>query len=195
MDAWLSQLVAIYGYLAVFGGASVGEDSLLALAAYAAERGYLSLPAVICVAFLGAILGGQFFFLIGRRSGRALVGRWPRLQARTERAERLLLRYPGPVIIGVRFAHGLRLAGLIAIGMSGLPARRFFIFNAIGALIWAPLVAGVGFLFWDALGPVLGDLRQYEMIGLMVLAVLMIVVPVLILAGVFASHTLRRGRT
>jgi membrane protein DedA with SNARE-associated domain len=79
--------------------------------------------------------------------------------------------------------------------MSGLPARRFFIFNAIGALIWAPLVAGVGFLFWDALGPVLGDLRQYEMIGLMVLAVLMIVVPVLILAGVFASHTLRRGRT
>jgi hypothetical protein len=33
------------------------------------------------------------------------------------------------------------------------------------------------------------------MIGLMVLAVLMIVVPVLILAGVLASHTLRRGRT
>jgi membrane protein DedA with SNARE-associated domain len=195
MDAWLSRLVASYGYLAVFWGALVGEDSLLALAAYAAERGYLSLPAVICAAFLGAVLGGQFFFLIGRRSGRALVGRWPRLQARTERAERLLLRYPGPVIIGVRFAHGLRLAGLIAIGMSGLPARRFFIFNAIGALIWAPLVAGVGFLFWDALGPVLGDLRQYEMIGLMVLAVLMIVVPVLILASVFASHALRRGRT
>jgi membrane protein DedA with SNARE-associated domain len=188
MDTWLSQLVANYGYLAVFGGALLEGESILILAAYAAQRGYLSFPAVICVAFVGATLGDQFFFLIGRRFGDALLQRWPRLRARTERVKRLLLRYPGSITIAVRFAYGLRIAGPIAIGMSELPAKRFFIFNAIGALIWAPLVAGVGFLFGHALERLLGDLRQYEMIGLIVLTVL-------ILVGGIVSHALKRRRT
>jgi len=176
METWLSQLVSEYGYLAVFGGALLEGESVLVLAAYAAQRGYLSLPAVIGVAFLGATLGDQFFFLVGRRFGRSLAARWPRLRDRTKRVERLLLRYPGTVIIGLRFAYGLRIAGPIAVGMSDLRARRFLLFNGIGALIWAPLVAGIGFFFGHTLERLLGDLRQYEMIGLVVLLVLVVTI-------------------
>lgn len=187
MDQWLPQLLADYGYLAVFVGALLEGESMLLIGAYAAHRGYLSLPMVIGVAFVGATLGDQFFFFIGRRFGRAIVARSPDFRRRTERVERLLLRYPGSIVIAIRFAYGLRIAGPIAIGMSELPARRFLMFNALGALIWAPLVAGLGYLFGHALEGLLGDLRQYELAGLVVLAVLFVV-------GGIASHVMgRRG--
>jgi membrane protein DedA with SNARE-associated domain len=98
------------------------------------------------------------------------------------------MRYPGTVIIGVRFAYGLRIAGPIAVGMSDLRARRFLLFNGIGALIWAPLVAGIGFLFGHTLERLLGDLRQYEMIGLAVLGVLIVTIGIV-------GHALTRRRT
>jgi membrane protein DedA with SNARE-associated domain len=165
----MPQLLSDYGYLAVFVGALLEGESILMLAGYAAHRGLLSLPSVIFIAFFGATLGDQIFFLIGRRFGRELLMRWPGFETRTARVEQLLLRYDAWVIMGVRFAYGLRIAGPIAIGMSSVPAWRFFVFNAIGAVFWAPLVAGVGWMFGHALEQILGDMRRYEALGVAVL--------------------------
>jgi membrane protein DedA with SNARE-associated domain len=174
----LSQLLAQYGYLAVFIGALLEGESILLLAGYAAHGGYLSFWAVAGVAFFGATLGDQIFFFLGRRFGAAWRDRWPDFDVRAQRVERLLLRYHGWVIILVRFAYGLRIAGPVAIGMCPLPAWRFLLFNAIGALIWAPLVAGVGYLFGQAMEQVLGEMRRYEGYGLIVVAVLLVIVAV-----------------
>ena len=187
METDLTQLLSDYGYLAVFVGALLEGESVLMLAGYAAHRGYLSLTAVVAIAFCGATLGDQLFFLIGRRFGRELVGRWPGFETRTERVERLLLRYHAWVIIGVRFAYGLRIAGPIAIGMSALPAWRFFVFNAIGAVIWAPLIAGVGWVFGQAIEQLLGDMRRYETVGLAVLVGLIAAVSI-------TAHVVKRRR-
>jgi membrane protein DedA with SNARE-associated domain len=187
VDDTIPQLLSDYGYLAVFVGALLEGESILLLAGYAAHRGLLSLPTVVAIAFFGATLGDQMFFLIGRRFGRELVVRWPGFEARIERVERLLLRYHAWVIMGVRFAYGLRIAGPIAIGMSALPAWRFFLFNAIGALIWAPLIAGVGWLFGHALEQLLGDMRRYEALGLALLVIAIVLVTLL-------THVARRRR-
>jgi membrane protein DedA with SNARE-associated domain len=187
VDDTIPQLLSDYGYLAVFVGALLEGESVLMLAGYAAHRGLLSLPTVVVIAFFGATLGDQMFFLIGRRFGRELVVRWPGFEERTVRVERLLLRYHAWVIMGVRFAYGLRIAGPIAIGMSALPAWRFFLFNAIGAVVWAPLIAGVGWMFGHALEQILGDMRRYEALGLALLVVAIVAVTML-------THAARRRR-
>jgi membrane protein DedA with SNARE-associated domain len=176
MEESLPRLVSDYGYLAVFIGTLLEGEAILMLAAYAAHQGYLALPLVIAIALLGATLGDQIFFLLGRRFGKLLLIRFPSLQTRAERVDRLLLRFHGGVIIGLRFAYGLRIAGPIAIGMSTLPAWRFFLFNAIGALIWAPLIAGAGYLFGHTLEWLLVDFKQYETIGFVVLIGIFVVV-------------------
>jgi membrane protein DedA with SNARE-associated domain len=172
----LPQLLSQYGYLAVFVGALLEGESILLLAGYAAHGGYLSFWIVVAIAFVGATLGDQIFFFLGRRYGGAWRDRWPNFEKRAERVERLLLRYHGWVIVLVRFAYGLRIAGPVAIGMSSLAAWRFLLFNAIGALIWAPLVAGVGYLFGHAMERVLGEMRRYEELGLVVLVVVLTIV-------------------
>ena len=176
MDASLPKLVADYGYLAVFVGTLLEGEAILLLAAYAAHRGYLSLPVVMAVAFFGATLGDQIFFFSGRFFGSGLMRRLPMIRARAERINALLLRYHAALIIGIRFAYGLRIAGPIVIGMSSLRARRFLVFNALGAMIWAPLIAGIGYLFGHALEWLFADLKEYETIGLLALLLLFMLV-------------------
>lgn len=185
----LSQLVADYGYLAVFAGSLLEGETILVVAGFAAHQGHLSLPAVIAIAFVGGLLGDQFFFFLGRRYGDALLRRLPLLARHAERVNRLLLRHHAWLIVGVRFMYGLRIAGPIVIGMSPVSARRFLLFNLIGAAIWAVLIAGAGYLFGQTLHWLLADLNRYEWVGVLV---------ILAVAGLVAlGHRLwsrRKGR-
>ncbi len=158
----LPQLLADYGYFAVFAGSLLEGETILVLAGFAAHQGHLSLPWVVAVAFCGGTLGDQIFFFVGRRYGESLLRRLPRMAGNAERVNRLLLRHYAGLIVGVRFMYGLRIVGPIVIGMSQVPARRFLLFNLIGAAIWSVVIAGVGFLFGQTLRWLFADLDRYE---------------------------------
>lgn len=174
-DISLARLVAEYGYLAVFCGTLLEGEVLLVLAGFAAYQGHLSIITVIAVAFCGATIGDQMFFFIGRRYGNALLERFPGTQARAQRIHRLLLRHHPAIIIGVRFAYGLRILGPIVIGTTPLPAWRFMFFNALGAAIWAPLIAGAGYLFGQTLELLLADLKAFETVALLVIVAVAVI--------------------
>jgi membrane protein DedA with SNARE-associated domain len=158
----LASLLQTYGYPAVFVGSLVEGETILALAAVAAHRGYLALPWVIAVAAAGGFLGDQIYFLVGRFAGDRVLARWPGLRPGAERVHRLLDRYDAPLILGVRFLYGLRTVGPMAIGMSRVHWLRFVLFNLAGAVVWAVLVAAVGYALGEALTRLLGDLERIE---------------------------------
>ena len=166
-----SQLLAEYGYLAVFLGTLVEGETILLLAGFAAHQGYLAFPLVAALGVCGGALGDLIFFLLGRRYGGALLGRFPRFAPRVEHFNALLHRYHGPAIILVRFLYGLRVAGPMAIGAGGIPAWRFMVFNVIGAVLWALLLTCLGYVFGHALDMLMGDLKRYEEAVLAILAV------------------------
>ncbi|MBF0177452.1 MAG: DedA family protein [Magnetococcales bacterium] len=158
----LPELLAQYGYLALFIGALLEGETILILAGFAAFEGYLSFPLVVLTAFCGGTLGDQIYFYLGRYHGAPLLARFPHLAARVQPVNRLIVRYNTALIIGVRFMYGLRIAGPIIIGMSDVSAWRFLVFNVIGATIWAVVIAGVGYLFGPTLHTLLGEIVQYE---------------------------------
>lgn len=169
------ELIQTYGYAAVAVGTFLEGESVLALAGAAASRGHLWLPAVIAVATLASFAGDQLYFLLGRRYGARLFESFPSLQARTARARELLDRYHTLVILSVRFLYGLRIAGPIAIGMSGVPWFRFLVLNLAGAVVWALLVAGAGYWFGHAIAHLLGGIDADELwwLAALLLAVLL----------------------
>jgi membrane protein DedA with SNARE-associated domain len=148
----LAQLLADYGYLAVFIGSLLEGETILVLAGFAAHQGYLSLTVTLTVAFAGGTLGDQIFFWLGRAWGQSLLDRLPHSEHRVRRVKELLERHHAPVIIGIRFMYGLRIIGPIVIGACEVPLWRFAVFNMVGAAIWAPLIGGLGYLFGDAFG-------------------------------------------
>jgi membrane protein DedA with SNARE-associated domain len=178
----LTDLLSQYGYFALFVGCLLEGETLLLLAGLAAHGGYLSLPVVAAVAFVGGTLGDQVAFFIGRRYGESLLGRWASLEAPAARVRRLIDRHAGLLIIGVRFMYGLRLVGPVAIGMSNVLTSRFIVFNLIGAAIWAVGVSSAGYVFGHAIEWLIADLEHLEKLALV--CAVMVVAAVLILRKV-----------
>ena len=117
----------------------------------AAQHGYLWFPLVVAVGSVGAFIGDQVFFFIGRRYGTRLLARFPRLARRAPRVNALLQRWDILAVLLVRFLYGLRTVGPIVIGASGIAAWRLALLNVFSAMIWACLVASVGYFAGQAL--------------------------------------------
>ena len=65
----LAALISQYGLIAVLAGSLLEGETVLLLAGYAAHRGYLDFTTVVAVAMLGAVIGDQAWFVLGRRQG------------------------------------------------------------------------------------------------------------------------------
>lgn len=156
-------LIDTYGYFAVFVGAFLEGETILALAGLAAHRGYLDFWAVVTIAMFAGFLGDQFYFFLGRYRGTEILARFPAWQERAHKFDAMLARWHAPLIVGIRFMYGFRILGPLMLGMGRVAAWKFMLFNFIGAMIWAPLIAGVGYLFGTALEAVLHDLKRYEL--------------------------------
>jgi membrane protein DedA with SNARE-associated domain len=180
---WLIDLFARYGYAVVFFGVFLentglpvpGETTLLAGGALA-HFGHLSLPWVIVTAIVGATLGDNLGFFIGRRGGRRLAERhgW-RIgvtRARLAEFDRFFARHGPKTVFVARFITGLRVFCAVLAGGSGMAWPTFLFYNATGAVVWSTVIAVVGYLLgqsWEMLERWIGGLG---MIGLVIVAAL-----------------------
>ncbi len=158
----IETLVAQYGYLVLLVGTFFEGETILVAAGFAAHQGYLKLPWVILAAFIGSLSGDQFYFFVGRLRGRSFLQKRSLWQAQSGRVQHLLDRYGTWIIVGFRFMYGLRTVTPFVIGLSDITVRRFFVLNAVGALIWALVIGSCGFLFGAVLEAVLENIRKIE---------------------------------
>lgn len=145
MSLSLTAVIARYGYFAVAVGAILEGETVLLAAGVAAHHGLLDLRIVMLVAAVASTLGDQAYFQIGRRWGGRLLDRFPPLARRAPQVRALITRYHTSLVLGIRFMIGLRIAGPILMGWARVDPWRFTVLNAVGAAIWAVLVAGAGY--------------------------------------------------
>jgi undecaprenyl-diphosphatase len=129
-----------------------GETALITAAGLAAA-GHLSLPLVIGVTALAAIVGDQLGYVVGRRGGREVLLRdgWGATHRRhaVKVADRFFACFGTPTVFFGRFVPGVRVVAAVMAGTTRMPWRRFAAANAAGAVVWATSVA----LLANALGP------------------------------------------
>ena len=153
-----------------------GETALVA-AGVLASRGHFWITEVIVLAALGAILGDNVGYWIGRIYGRKLFLRFRRLEVMLPRSERFFRRHGGKAVFFARFIAGLRVTGAWMAGISHMQWWRFLFWNALGGIAWATAVGLVAYY----LGRAAADLiAQYGLIGGGAVVVLALVVGVLV---------------
>lgn len=114
-----------------------------------AHAGRLPLWAVVVAAVVGAALGDQVGYLVGRRHGWRLLKRVPRRFVRSgelDRALDLVRRRGAMAVVLGRWAAALRALVPGLAGMSGIPQRTFTLANVTGGALWAFTVAVLGYL-------------------------------------------------
>jgi membrane protein DedA with SNARE-associated domain len=183
----LEQWIDTYGYGAILLGTFLEGETILILGGFAAYQGYLKLPWVILIAFLGTLGGDQLFFYIGRKYGAKILANRPAWQVRADRVRSLLERFQDYLILLFRFLYGMRLITPFVLGLSRVSRLRFLLLNTIGALVWAVAVGAGGYFFGQALEALMGDLKRYEaeILGLVLLTGML----------VWIIHVYRRRRS
>jgi membrane protein DedA with SNARE-associated domain len=156
-------IILTYGYPALLLGTVLEGEAVVIIAGVLAYQGYLDLPTVMLIAFVGTFLTDQSIFLLGRAKGLPFLERRPRWKQRAERVHQMMDRYEQTIIIGLRFLYGFRTITPFVIGMSGFNIKRFFFINALGGLLWAVVMASAGYLCSQTLARVGAGALQYQL--------------------------------
>jgi membrane protein DedA with SNARE-associated domain len=146
-SGWAYGIVFLLAFLDVLAPVVPSEASVITAGVVAATGG-LYLPLIIAAAACGAFLGDNAAYLVGRRFGPRATERFVRggkAQKTLEWAERQLTQRGGELIVVARFIPGGRTAVTLGAGTLAFPWRRFAIFDAIAALIWALYASLLGY--------------------------------------------------
>lgn len=148
----ISDLIAHYGYLAIFvivalesaGVPMPGETILISSAVYAGSTGNLNIVLIVAAAAAAAILGDNVGYWVGRRWGMPLLLRYGHLIAldhgRLKLGQYLFREHGGKIVFFGRFTAMLRAYAAVLAGVNKLDAHRFMIFNGLGGLAWAGIM-------------------------------------------------------
>jgi undecaprenyl-diphosphatase len=142
LPTWVA-LLLVFALPALEASAFVGfifpGEIAVILGGVIASQGEVPLVAVLVFASLGAIVGDSIGYAVGRRYGRGLLARMPRL-IRPEHVERgvdIIRRLGGPAVFVGRFVAALRVLVPGLCGIARMPYRTFLTWNVIGGTVWA----------------------------------------------------------
>ncbi len=179
----IARVLETWGYVGIFVcvfvgnlGLPVPEESVVLAAGFLAGRDIMDLKAVVVVAFVSAVVGDNFGYMLGRTGGRQVLVRaansstW--LRWRYMRFKSFFDVHGNKTVFLARFVAGLRfIAGPMA-GALQMPFWRFFGWNVSGAAVWCAVVAYLGFLLgdqWETVARQFHSASPWVMIGAIVL--------------------------
>ncbi|WP_433145524.1 DedA family protein [Actinomadura nitritigenes] len=181
--ATIGVLAIIFAETGLLIGCILPGDSLLftagILTAVSTVNGQefqsLSLPWLLVGGPVAAIAGAQLGHFLGARYGRRLFDRPDsRLFRRewVEKAEYYFNRFgPARAVLLARFIPIVRTFLNPLAGMLGMDARKFFLWNVIGGVVWTDAL----FLLGHFLGSEVPDVEKYILPGVAVILVLSVI--------------------
>jgi membrane protein DedA with SNARE-associated domain len=168
-----------------------GEFAMIAGAIFAGTgRAGLNIVLVGVFSVLAAAAGAEIGYLIGRFAGRELIlhyGKYVLIKGHhLDRAEAIVDRFGGFVVIIARYIVGLREANGIIAGIAQMRWLTFTIFNVIGACAWVATWVSLGYLAGDHINAIYTNVNKFSLYVLLALVVL--------LAGYVVRRLIRRRR-
>jgi membrane protein DedA with SNARE-associated domain len=146
-SGWAYLIVFLVAYLDALVPVVPSETTVITAGVVAAS-GDLSLIVIVAVAAGGAFLGDNTAYFIGSRFGVRINERFfsgEKARKRVEWAHKQVSERGGELILVARFIPGGRTVVTLSAGTLAYPWRRFIIFDAAAALIWALYASLLGY--------------------------------------------------
>lgn len=125
-----------------------GGDTLLFIAGFFAAQGHLNIGWLMLSIIVGAILGDNVGYSIGRRTGPRLFRKDDGLFFRKdhiERAERFYKAHGGKTITLARFLPVIRTLAPMIAGVGKMDRKMFIFYNVLGAVLWGTSLPLLGY--------------------------------------------------
>ena len=142
--------VALFVMIESSGIPFPGETMLLLASFYAGATHQLQIPIVIACAALGAIVGDNIGYFVGRTGGRTILvrfGRYVRIKPEhLDRAEAYFANHGDKTVFFGRFIAVLRAWAAFLAGVNHMHWRTFLFYNAAGGIVWATVFGTLGYV-------------------------------------------------
>ena len=124
-----------------------GDSILFAAGLIAGSRDDVNIAFLVFVIFLGAFIGDQVGYVLGRKYGRSYLERRdsPRIEKMVLRAEAFYEKYGWSAVILARFYPWIRTFMPPIAGIGKMNYYKFLAANALGALIWGVGITLLGY--------------------------------------------------
>ncbi|HEY7206621.1 MAG TPA: DedA family protein [Gaiellaceae bacterium] len=146
-SGWAYAIVLVFAFFDALIPIVPSETSVIT-AGVVASAGDLELGLVILAAAVGAFLGDNTAYLLGRRYGKRIEKRFFSSEKGVKRvqwAETQLTERGGELIAVARFIPGGRTVVTLSAGTLRYPWHRFVVFDAIASIIWAVYASLLGY--------------------------------------------------
>ena len=155
-------LISQFGPIIVMAGTFFEGEVFAIIGGFLAYRGSYPFQMMIALAFVGSFVGDLSVFLFARySSNHRWVKAW-RQRKKFARALHLVEKYQAYFVIVNRYIYGLRMPGLIALGLSRISVLRFLALNFVGAALWAGIFTTIGYVFGYSIWQVFDKLAFME---------------------------------
>src|SRR6476646_4200245 len=183
----VEHLVDTAGYPLLFvlvmsesSGVPVPGETALITGGILASQGKLSIEIVIALAALGAIIGDNIGYLIGRKGGRWLLERPGAFHRQRQNVlavgEPFFERHGAKAVFFGRFLLGLRVWASWLAGATRMPWRAFVLWNALGGIAWAVTIGLIAYFLGHSASTAIESFGVFGLVAALLAAVTFFVV-------------------
>lgn len=159
-----------YAYFIIFVWCILEGELALILGGILAYEGHVHLAGIIFVAGIGAFVGDQIYFFIGRHNKKYIQKKLKKQRRKFAVAHLLLQRYGWPIIFIQRYMYGFRTIIPMSIGVTRYNAKTFAIINLLSAWVWAAITIMLAWHFGKEIWVIVDYAHKYWYFALPVFA-------------------------
>jgi membrane protein DedA with SNARE-associated domain len=155
----------------------IPSELVMPFAGYLAHTGEFSLPVILVINSVAALLGSGLCYWIGKAGGKPLLMKYGKFvgvrKKDVERTESYFARHGRATILIGRFLPVVRHIISIPAGIARMPLAAFFLQTFIGATIWGTVLIFIGYELgnWAVIAE---KLKHVDLlVGLVIVAVLL----------------------
>ena len=182
---WFQQIVADIGYPGLFL-LVVAESTLVPVpstlvfpfAGFLAAKGVFSLPVVLIINSVGALVGSGLSYWIGAAGGKPLLlkyGKYILIRKKDiETTEKWFANHGKATILIARFVPVVRHIISLPAGIARMPLVPFFVQTFVGATLWGGFLIVLGYYMGEHWDTVANQIKRFDLVigGAIVIAVL-----------------------
>jgi len=168
---WISD----YGLYIVFIGMITEGTTMIILSGVLCYLGLLPLYQTILVAILGAIVGDQMWYFIGRYYASYILKKFPSMQKRVDKILPLIDKKGKLFAFGSRFIYSGAIIFPLSLGIDNFSYKKFTLFDAIGVSLWSIVGISIGYILGNSTESIIGEIKKVEELIFLILFIIFIV--------------------
>jgi membrane protein DedA with SNARE-associated domain len=176
MDFNLIDLMKEYGYIILFFWSIIEGETGLIMAGLFVHTGDMVLAWAIITAGVGAFVGDQIYFYLGRFKKKYVIKKLSKQKSKIAYVKFLLRKYGWFIVFIQRYLYGLRTIIPLCVGLMNYSPKTFAIINFISALFWSSIIIIPVWYFGDKILSLIAIAKEHWYLAIPVLIIVVVTI-------------------